>query len=164
MKRSISRSLWCVMKGLAEAPPGIMFMRGVSTSRKPRPSKNRRMYVMILALCVVKGWKIGCLLEGKFSFQEWQHPSSQLRPPRNGHYVPPTLPDNELVSDLLVHDEIQIPLPEASLFVLQAIVQVWQHMQARGQQGHLLGDYAQFPFLGLSCVWEKGNRRGWRHE
>ena len=31
MKRSRSRSLWCVTKGRAVAPPAIMFMHGVST-------------------------------------------------------------------------------------------------------------------------------------
>mmetsp|Transcript_10495 Transcript_10495/g.20734 ORF Transcript_10495/g.20734 Transcript_10495/m.20734 type:complete len:232 (-) Transcript_10495:40-735(-) len=36
----ISKSLWYVMNGLAVAPPGIMFIIGVSTSRKPRSFKN----------------------------------------------------------------------------------------------------------------------------
>jgi hypothetical protein len=31
MNMSIARSLWCVMKGLAVAPPAIMFIIGVST-------------------------------------------------------------------------------------------------------------------------------------
>ncbi len=31
MKRSRSRSLWCVTNGRAVAPPAIMFMHGVST-------------------------------------------------------------------------------------------------------------------------------------
>ena len=112
MKRSISRSLWCVMKGLAEAPPGIMFIRGVSTSRKPRLSKNRRIYVMILALCMGRVCTTGCSSVRKSYFRSGSNVSAT------------TLPDNELVSDLLVHDEIQVPLSEACLFVLQAIVQV----------------------------------------
>jgi hypothetical protein len=37
-------------EGLAEAPPGIMFIRGVSTSRKPRLSKKCLTYVTILDL------------------------------------------------------------------------------------------------------------------
>ena len=50
MKRSMLSSLWWVMKGLAEAPPAIMFISGVSTSRNPRQSKNLRMYVIIFDL------------------------------------------------------------------------------------------------------------------
>ena len=39
--------MWCVMKGLAVAPPGIMFIIGVSTSRKPCMSRKRRTKLMI---------------------------------------------------------------------------------------------------------------------
>jgi hypothetical protein len=38
------------MKGLADAPPEIMFIRGVSTSKKPRLSKKCLTYVTILDL------------------------------------------------------------------------------------------------------------------
>ena len=37
----MSRALWWVMKGRAAAPPGMGCIIGVSTSRKPRPSKKR---------------------------------------------------------------------------------------------------------------------------
>ena len=39
----MSRALWCVTKGRASAPPAIGCIIGVSTSRKPRASKKRRI-------------------------------------------------------------------------------------------------------------------------
>eukprot|EP00878_Enallax_costatus_P045393 GHUV01054639.1.p1 GENE.GHUV01054639.1~~GHUV01054639.1.p1 ORF type:complete len:165 (+),score=19.27 GHUV01054639.1:44-538(+) len=44
----MSRSLWYVTNGFAAAPPGIMFIMGVSTSRKPRSSRKRLTNWMIL--------------------------------------------------------------------------------------------------------------------
>src|SRR5205823_200483 len=41
--RSMSSALWCVLKGRAAAPPGIGCIIGVSTSRKPRATKNSRI-------------------------------------------------------------------------------------------------------------------------
>jgi hypothetical protein len=49
MNSVMSRSLWCVTNGLAVAPPAIMFIIGVSTSRKLRVSRYRRMYRTMLA-------------------------------------------------------------------------------------------------------------------
>ena len=45
----MSRAWWWVTKGLAVAPPGMGCIMGVSTSRKPRASKNCRMRLMIRA-------------------------------------------------------------------------------------------------------------------
>src|SRR2546428_4774104 len=36
-------ALWCVLNGRAMAPPGIGCIIGVSTSRKPRASRNFRI-------------------------------------------------------------------------------------------------------------------------
>lgn len=38
MYRSMFSSLWWVMKGLAVAPPGIMFIKGVSTYKQRNSS------------------------------------------------------------------------------------------------------------------------------
>ena len=43
MKRSRSSALWWVLNGRAAAPPRIECIIGVSTSRKPRASRKRRM-------------------------------------------------------------------------------------------------------------------------
>ena len=43
----MSRSLWCVMKGFAVAPPAIMFIMGVSTSMKSWSSRYLRMERMM---------------------------------------------------------------------------------------------------------------------
>jgi len=68
------------------------------------------------------------------------------------------LPDNKLVDDMLVHDEIKISLSKSSFLVLQAIVQVGQHVQTGGKEGYLLRNNAQFSFLGLA--WKRrGERR-----
>ena len=39
----MSSALWCVTNGRAAAPPGIGCIIGVSTSRKPRATKNSRI-------------------------------------------------------------------------------------------------------------------------
>jgi hypothetical protein len=39
----MSSVLWCVMKGRAVAPPAMAWSMGVSTSRKPRAMRKRRM-------------------------------------------------------------------------------------------------------------------------
>jgi len=39
--------LWKVLKGLAAAPPAIIFIMGVSTSKKPRLSKKLLTYLII---------------------------------------------------------------------------------------------------------------------
>src|SRR5437868_6327020 len=39
----MSSALWCVLNGRAMAPPGIGCIIGVSTSRKPRASRNARI-------------------------------------------------------------------------------------------------------------------------
>ena len=39
----MSSALWCVMKGLAAAPPGIVCSIGVSTSMKSFSSMKRRI-------------------------------------------------------------------------------------------------------------------------
>ena len=41
----MSSALWCVTKGRAAAPPAIGCITGVSTSTKPRASRNARMAV-----------------------------------------------------------------------------------------------------------------------
>lgn len=51
---------------------------------------------------------------------------------------------------MLVHDEIKISLSKSSFLVLQAIVQVGQHVQTGGKEGYLLRNNAQFSFLGLA--------------
>ena len=61
MKRSMLSSLWWVTKGLAEAPPAIIFISGVSTSRKPRESKNCLTYVVTLALGKSNGSSIATI-------------------------------------------------------------------------------------------------------
>jgi len=55
MKRSRSRSLWCVTKGRAVAPPAIMFMHGVSTYDRMR---------MTLTACGEHDPAIAALLQG----------------------------------------------------------------------------------------------------
>lgn len=50
MKRFLLKSLWWVTKGMAEAPPAILFIMGVSTSRKSRDSKYFRAKEIILDL------------------------------------------------------------------------------------------------------------------
>ena len=45
----MSRAWWWVTKGRAVAPPGMGCIMGVSTSRKPRASKNCRIRLMIAA-------------------------------------------------------------------------------------------------------------------
>ena len=67
------------------------------------------------------------------------------------------LPDNKLVDDMLVHDEIKVSLSKSSFLVLQAIVQVGQHVQTGGKEGYLLRNNAQFSFLGLA--WKRRRRR-----
>lgn len=52
--KSIFNSLWCVIKGLAVAPPGIIFIIGVSTSKNPSSSRNLRTYAIIFA----RIWKV----------------------------------------------------------------------------------------------------------
>ncbi|OQC25126.1 MAG: hypothetical protein BWX71_01727 [Deltaproteobacteria bacterium ADurb.Bin072] len=44
----MSRALWCVRKGFAVAPPGMLCIMGVSTSRNPRASMYRLRAPMIL--------------------------------------------------------------------------------------------------------------------
>ncbi len=45
---SMSKALWCVMKGRAVAPPGMVWSTGVSTSNAPRASRKSRMLFTIL--------------------------------------------------------------------------------------------------------------------
>lgn len=54
----MSRSLWYVVNGFAAAPPGIMFIMGVSTSRNSRSSRKRRTNWMIRA----RVWKMSRML------------------------------------------------------------------------------------------------------
>ena len=61
-------------------------------------------------------------------------------------------PDVELLPDVGVDDEVEVSLPEPGLLVLDAEVQVGQHVQAGGQEGHLLGDDGQLALLGLARV------------
>ena len=75
--------------------------------------------------------------------------ASMLRRSHNPRESTP-LPDNKLVDDMLVHDEIKISLSKSSFLVLQAIVQVGQHVQTGGKEGYLLRNNAQFSFLGLA--------------
>ncbi len=50
--------------------------------------------------------------------------------------------------DVLVHDEVKVALPEPRLLVLESKVQVWEHVQAWGEEGDLGWDDAQFSFHG----------------
>ena len=50
--RSMSSALWCVVNGLAAAPPGIGWKIGVSTSRKSRSSRQRRVSDMMRLRCL----------------------------------------------------------------------------------------------------------------
>ncbi len=43
----MSSALWWVVNGRASAPPGSGWKVGVSTSMKPRSSRNRRVSVMM---------------------------------------------------------------------------------------------------------------------
>lgn len=52
MYNFILRSLWKVVNGRAVAPPGIMFIIGVSTSMKPRLSKYLRTNLITLDLII----------------------------------------------------------------------------------------------------------------
>ena len=52
---------------------------------------------------------------------------------RKSHNSSTPLPDNKLVDNMLVHDEIKISLSKSSFLVLQAIVQVGQHVQTGGK-------------------------------
>ena len=60
-------------------------------------------------------------------------------------------PDDELLLDMVVDDEVEVPLSVARLLVLQPKVQVREHVQARSQQRHRLRHNAQLPLLGLAC-------------
>ena len=50
MKSPVSRWLWYMLKGCAEAPPATVFMVGVSTSRNPMEFKNCLVNDTILEL------------------------------------------------------------------------------------------------------------------
>ncbi|CKR83060.1 Uncharacterised protein [Mycobacterium tuberculosis] len=54
MRRNISWSsaLWCVLKGLALAPPGMGWSMGVSTSRKSLATMNSRSALTALLRAV----------------------------------------------------------------------------------------------------------------
>ncbi len=78
-----------------------------------------------------------------------QEPQGVKEPPHVRHNLGP---NNKLVSHVGVHDEVEVPLPEPCLFVLQAVVEVRQHVQARGEEGYRRGDNTQLSLL----------RLGWR--
>ena len=59
---------------------------------------------------------------------------------------------DELVPHTLVDDEVQVSLPEPGLLVLQPVVEVWEHVQAGGQEGDGARDDAQLSLLGFA--WE----------
>lgn len=63
----------------------------------------------------------------------------------------------KLVSHALIDDQIEISLPESGFLVLHPVVQVWQHVQARGQEGDGLGNDGQLAFLGLSRMSANAN-------
>ena len=67
-------------------------------------------------------------------------------------------PNDELLLDVFIDDEVQVPLSVPSLLILQPKVKVGQHVETRGQQSHCLGHNTQLPLLGL------GWRRGWRSQ
>src|SRR5213079_1938816 len=49
-------ALWCVLNGRAMAPPGIGCIIGVSTSRKPRASRNVRIVAAIRTFLDARGF------------------------------------------------------------------------------------------------------------
>lgn len=53
------------------------------------------------------------------------------------------IPHDELLVDALVEDEVQITLSVPRFLVLEAKVQVRQHVQTWRQEGHLRWHYAQ---------------------
>ena len=57
---------------------------------------------------------------------------------------------NELVSYTLVHDQVQVTLSESRLLVLETIMEVWQHVEAGGQQLDSARNNAELPFLCFS--------------
>ena len=59
---------------------------------------------------------------------------------------------DELVPHALVDDEVQVSLPEPGLLVLQPVVEVWEHVQAGGQEGDGARDDAELSLLGFA--WE----------
>ena len=60
-------------------------------------------------------------------------------------------PDDKLFLDVFVDDEVEISLSESCLFVLQTEMEAWQHVEARGKEGHRLGHNTQLPLLRLGC-------------
>ena len=58
----MSNSLWGVIKGLATAPPEMMFIMGILISRNPNSSKKLLIYLMILEwminFCLTKSFRI----------------------------------------------------------------------------------------------------------
>ena len=67
-------------------------------------------------------------------------------------------PNDEFLLDMFIDDEVQVPLSVACLLIFQSKMKVRQHVEARCQQSHRLGDNTQLPLLGLGWM------RGWRSQ
>ena len=54
----------------------------------------------------------------------------------SGHSNTWCVPDDEFLVDTLVDDEVEVALSVPSLLVLEAKVEVWQHVEAWSKQGY----------------------------
>jgi len=65
--------------------------------------------------------------------------------------------DDELLPDRVVDDQIEVPLTEASLLVLEAKVGLGKHVEARSEELNVLGEDGELATLGLAGVATKSN-------
>ena len=65
----MSSELWWVMNGRADAPPGMGWRIGVSTSMYPRSLKNSRIVAMILARRTKVSFTCGLTIRSKYRWR-----------------------------------------------------------------------------------------------
>lgn len=58
--------------------------------------------------------------------------------------------DNELLPDRVVDDQVEVPLAEAGLLVLETVVVGGEHVEAGGEELNVLGEDGELTALGLS--------------
>mmetsp|Transcript_34754 Transcript_34754/g.111025 ORF Transcript_34754/g.111025 Transcript_34754/m.111025 type:complete len:219 (-) Transcript_34754:404-1060(-) len=138
MYMSRLRSLCLVMKGRAVAPPGIAFIIGVSTSRKPCMSRKRRRKLMARVRVMNVLRVVGFLIHDDsyiLIIIHHQHVTIALR------------------VVCCVHDQVEVALAVASFLVGEAARagrDLGQHVQARGQQQHVRREEGELAALRLA--------------
>ena len=134
MKRSMLSSLWCVMKGLAVAPPAIMFIIGVSTSWGFFECWSLWRKVLVWeCVCVWGGGGGGRKCCDRNRDRHTHRHIEDTNQPQLTNQEPPGVEeaadvvddaraDLEDAAGLGVEDEVEVALPVAHLLVLQASV------------------------------------------